>query len=65
MCASLCFGADEGAGSLGLEQWDDVEVDLSHASLRGVDDVFEGLVSGCCADVFASGGQPTSSTRSA
>ena len=29
----LCFGADEGAGSLGLEEWDDVRVDLSHPSL--------------------------------
>ena len=48
----LCFGADEGAGALGLEQWDDVEVDLSHPSLRGVEDVFEGLVAGCSADVF-------------
>jgi formimidoylglutamate deiminase len=48
----LCFGADEGAGALGLEEWDDVEVDLGHPSLRGVDDVFEALVSGCGADVF-------------
>jgi len=48
----LCFGADEGAGALGLEQWDDVEVDLRHPSLRGVDDVFEGLIAGCSADVF-------------
>jgi formimidoylglutamate deiminase len=48
----LCFGADEGAGSLGLEEWDDVEVDLSHPSLRGVEDTFEGLISGCGADVF-------------
>src|SRR3954470_17850441 len=48
----LCFGADEGAGALGLEQWDDVEVDLRHPSLRGVDDVFEGLIAGCGADVF-------------
>jgi formimidoylglutamate deiminase len=48
----LCFGADEGAGALGLEQWDDVEVDLGHPSLRGVEDVFEGLVAGCGADVF-------------
>jgi formimidoylglutamate deiminase len=50
----LCFGSDEGAGALGLEQWDDVEVDLGHPSLRGVDDVFDGLVAGCSADVFAS-----------
>jgi formimidoylglutamate deiminase len=48
----LCFGADEGAGSLGLEGWEDVEVDLTHRSLRGVDDVFEALVAGCGADVF-------------
>ena len=48
----LCFGADEGAGALGLEQWDDVEVALTHQSLRGVEDVFEGLIAGCAADVF-------------
>jgi formimidoylglutamate deiminase len=48
----LCFGADEGAGSLGIEEWDDVVVDLAHPSLRSVEDVFEGLVSGCAADVF-------------
>jgi len=48
----LCFGADEGAGALGLEEWDDVHVDLTHPSLRGVDDVFEALVAGCSADVF-------------
>jgi formimidoylglutamate deiminase len=48
----LCFGADEGAGALGLEEWADVEVDLGHPSLRGVDDVFEALVAGCAADVF-------------
>jgi formimidoylglutamate deiminase len=50
----LCFGADEGAGALGLEEWDDVVIDLGHRSLRGVEDVFEGLVSGCGADVFVS-----------
>ena len=38
--------------SANLEEWDDVVVDLAHPSLRGVDDVFEGLVSGCAADVF-------------
>jgi formimidoylglutamate deiminase len=48
----LCYGADEGAGALALEEWDDVEVDLAHHSLRGVDDVFEALISGCSADVF-------------
>jgi formimidoylglutamate deiminase len=48
----LSCGADEGAGALGLDSWDDVEVDLGHPSLRGVEDVFEGLISGCSADVF-------------
>jgi formimidoylglutamate deiminase len=48
----LCFGADEGAGALGLEEWDEVEVDLDHPSLRGVEDVFEGLLAGCSAEVF-------------
>jgi formimidoylglutamate deiminase len=49
----LCYGADEGAGALGIEKWDDVEVDLSHLALRGVDDIFEGLIGGCSSDVFA------------
>ena len=51
----LCFGADEGAAALALESWDDVEVDLRHASLQGVDegDVLAALVFGCSADVFA------------
>ena len=50
----LCYGADEGAGALGLERWDDIEVDVSHPSLRGVENVFEALVAGCAADVFLS-----------
>jgi formimidoylglutamate deiminase len=51
----LCYGADEGAGALGLERWDDVEVDLGHDSLRGLEDgdVFAALVFGCSADVFS------------
>jgi formimidoylglutamate deiminase len=51
----LCFGADEGARSLGLESWPDVEVDLEHDSLRGVEqaDVLDALVSGCSADVLS------------
>ena len=48
----LCYGSDEGAASLGLTEWPDVTVDLRHVSLRAVDDVFEGLVAGCGADVF-------------
>jgi formimidoylglutamate deiminase len=48
----LCFGADEGAGALGIDEWGDVEIELSHPSLHGVEDVFEALVWGCSADVF-------------
>jgi formimidoylglutamate deiminase len=53
----LCYGADEGAGALGLERWDDVAVDLEHRSLRGLQDgdVFSALVFGCSADVLSSG----------
>ena len=51
----LCVGADEGAAALGLEQWDDVRVDLGHPCLHGVADadVFGALVFGCSADVVA------------
>ena len=53
----LCYGADEGAGALGLERWGDVAVDLEHRSLRGLDDgdVFSALVFGCSAEVLSSG----------
>jgi formimidoylglutamate deiminase len=53
----LCCGADEGAASLGIRQWPDVEVDLEHPSLAGVDesDVHAALVFGCGADVFTTG----------
>ncbi len=50
----LCCGADEGAASLGLERWPDVEVDLEHPALAGVEPehVHAALVFGCGADVF-------------
>jgi formimidoylglutamate deiminase len=53
--ALLSFGADEGAASLGLEAWPEIEVDLGHASLQGVDeaDILPALVFGCSADVVA------------
>jgi formimidoylglutamate deiminase len=53
----LCCGSDEGAAALGLERWPDVEVDLEHTSLAGVDDgdVHAALVFGCAADVFVRG----------
>ena len=50
----LSFGAGEGAASLGLDAWADVEVDLEHPSLAGIaePDVPGALVFGCSADVF-------------
>jgi formimidoylglutamate deiminase len=50
----LAFGSDEGAAALGLSSWPDVEVDLEHESLAGIEpgDVHGALVFGCGADVF-------------
>jgi formimidoylglutamate deiminase len=50
----LCCGADEGAASLGLERWPEVEVDLGHPSLNGIEPehLHAALVFGCGADVF-------------
>ena len=51
----LCFGSDEGADALGLRECcAEIEVDLSHPSLAGIElvDVFGALVFGCAADVF-------------
>jgi formimidoylglutamate deiminase len=52
----LAFGSDEGAAALGLERWPDVEVDLEHPSLAGIEPetIHGALVFGCGADVFAS-----------
>src|SRR3954464_9210765 len=52
--ALLCFGADEGAAALGLEEWPDATVDLEHQQLRGVApaDVYEALVLGCAGEVL-------------
>jgi formimidoylglutamate deiminase len=61
----LRVGAAEGAASLGLEAWPDVEVDLEHPSLEGVEggDVAAALVFGCSGDVFASGGRSSPRQR--
>jgi formimidoylglutamate deiminase len=50
----LCCGADEGAAALGVDRWAEVEVDLGHPSLAGVEpgDVHAALVFGCSGDVF-------------
>jgi formimidoylglutamate deiminase len=51
----LCYGSDEGAAALGLETWDEVEVDLEHPQLQGLDggDLFGALVFGCSSDVLS------------
>jgi formimidoylglutamate deiminase len=50
----FCFGSDEGAASLGLDSWGDIQVDPNHPALQSVDedDVFPALVFGCSADVI-------------
>jgi formimidoylglutamate deiminase len=51
----LSYGSAEGAAALGLETWDDVEVDVEHPQLQGLeaDDVSSALVFGCSADVLS------------
>ena len=51
----LRFGSEQGARSLGLDSWPEIEIDLGHRSLAGVarDDVPAALVAGCGADVVA------------
>jgi formimidoylglutamate deiminase len=50
----LSIGSDEGAASLGLEDWPAVEIDTAHEQLRGVDEPLCALVHGCSADVVLS-----------
>ena len=49
----LRFGSAQGAQSLGLDTWPEIEIDLDHRSLAEVepDDVPLALVAGCGADV--------------
>jgi formimidoylglutamate deiminase len=47
----LSIGSDEGAASLGLEAWPDIEIDTAHEQLRGVAEPLCALVHGCSADV--------------
>jgi formimidoylglutamate deiminase len=54
--ALLAIGMSEGAASLGLEQWPQIEIDVAHAQLRDVDDARAALVSSCSADVVRSHG---------
>jgi len=52
----LSIGSDEGAAAIGLEAWPDVEVDVAHPQLRGVDEPICALVHGCSADVLSAAG---------
>jgi formimidoylglutamate deiminase len=52
--ALLAIGSDEGAASLGLEQWPEIEIDLAHAQLRGVDEPLCALIHSSSADVVRS-----------
>ena len=49
--ALLSIGSDDGAASLGLDEWPEIEIDASHAQLRGVADPVAALVASCSADV--------------
>jgi formimidoylglutamate deiminase len=55
----LHVGTAGGAAALGLEAWDDVEIDLGHPSLAGVaaEEVQAALVFGCGADVVSRAAQ--------
>jgi formimidoylglutamate deiminase len=49
----LCFGSDEGAAALGLEEWAEVTVDMSHPSLAAATgDPLGALVMSASADVL-------------
>jgi formimidoylglutamate deiminase len=52
--ALLAIGSDEGAASLGLEQWPEIEIDLTHPQLRDVEEPLCALIHGCSADVVSS-----------
>jgi formimidoylglutamate deiminase len=52
----LCYGADEGAAALGLDEPPrEIEIDVEHPSFQGVDegDLHAALVFGCSAVVFS------------
>jgi formimidoylglutamate deiminase len=51
----LRSGSSEGGAALGLETWDDIEVELEHPQLQGLDggDLLAALVFGCSADVLS------------
>ena len=48
----LAIGSAKGGGSLGLDTWPEVAVDVEHPQLAGVEDWRSALVAGCSADVL-------------
>jgi formimidoylglutamate deiminase len=54
VAALLSIGSDEGAASLGLEDWPGIEVDVLNPPLRDVPDPLRALVDSCSADVILS-----------
>jgi formimidoylglutamate deiminase len=53
--ALLSIGSDEGAASIGIDDWAPIEVDASHPQLQGVEEPLCALVAGCSADVVVPG----------
>jgi formimidoylglutamate deiminase len=52
----LSIGSADGAASLGLEEWPQIEIDTAHPQLEGVADPRSALVHSCSADVVRTGG---------
>jgi formimidoylglutamate deiminase len=52
----FAIGSDEGARSLGLEQWPTIEIDASHPQLRGVAKPLSALIHSASADVVRARG---------
>jgi formimidoylglutamate deiminase len=50
----LAAGSTDGAAALGLDEWPDATIDLTHPQLRGVDEaaVYDALVFGCAGSVL-------------
>jgi hypothetical protein len=51
----LSIGSDEGAASLGIDDWPPIEIDTTDEQLRGVDEPLCALVHGCSAAVVRRG----------
>jgi formimidoylglutamate deiminase len=49
--ALLSIGSDEGAASLCIDAWPEIEIDTTHPQLRGAAEPLFALVAGCSADV--------------